>query len=75
VPAILDREVIDEVVTISDDDAAQTMRRLAEEGLLVGPFSGANTFAVLRVAQRLGAGKRVVTVWPDTGERHLSLPL
>jgi len=75
VPPILDRELIDEVVTVSDDDAAQTMRRLAEEGLLVGPSSGANTFAALRVALRLGAGKRVVTVWPDTGERHLSLPL
>ena len=51
------------------------MRRLTEEeGLFVGPSSGANTLAALRVAQRLGAGKTVVTIWPDAGERYLPFP-
>lgn len=76
VPPILDRAVVDEMATVSDDDALRTMGRLArEEGLLVGISSGANVFVALKVAQRLGDGKQVVTVLPDTGERYLAFPL
>jgi cysteine synthase A len=74
-PPILNRKVIDDVILVSDEDAARITRRLIEEeGLLVGLSSGANTYGALRVAQRLGAGKTVVTVWPDSGERYVSLP-
>lgn len=74
IPEVLNRDLIDEVITISDEDAYQGMRHLARrEGLLVGPSSGANVQAALQVASQLGAGKVVVTVLPDTGERYLSL--
>jgi cysteine synthase A len=73
-PPALDRQVIDEIVTVSDEDAARTMRRLiGEEGLFLGLSSGASTLAALRVAQRLGAGKTVVTLWPDSGNRYVSM--
>src|SRR2546428_10357941 len=73
VPNILNREIYDEIVTIGDDDAIEMSRRLCrEEGLLVGISAGANVVASLRVAKRLGEGKRVVTVLPDTGERYLT---
>ena len=62
IPPALDRGVIDQIVTVSDEEAARTMRRLMEEeGLFLGLSSGASTVAALRVAQRLGAGKTVVT--------------
>ncbi|MFQ6019515.1 MAG: cysteine synthase A [Dehalococcoidia bacterium] len=71
VPAILNREVIDEIIGVGDEDAFNTARRLShEEGLLVGVSAGANVFASLKIAKRLGAGKRVVTILPDTGERY-----
>jgi cysteine synthase A len=74
VPRILDRAVIDEVRTVSDRDAYETKVKLAkEEGLLVGISSGANAFVACQVAKQLGAGKRVVTVMADTGERYFSL--
>ncbi|MDP3046210.1 MAG: cysteine synthase A, partial [Chloroflexota bacterium] len=74
VPAVLDTKVLDEVIDVADEDAQVTSARLAkEEGLLVGISAGANVFAALQVAQRLGEGKVVVTVLPDTGERYLSL--
>ncbi|MEX2238950.1 MAG: cysteine synthase A [Dehalococcoidia bacterium] len=76
VPGILDRDVIDEVVTVSDGDAYRMTRRLTrEEGLLVGVSSGANVFVALQVAQRLGTGARVVTMLCDTGERYLSVSM
>jgi cysteine synthase A len=76
VPPLLDRSLLDSVVTVSDEDAGSTARRLAqEEGLLVGISSGANVFAALAVAQELGEGATVVTVLPDTGERYLDFPL
>jgi len=76
VPAILNTKIYDEVITVSNEDAADTSRRLArEEGLLVGVSSGAACWATLRVAARLGRGKRVVTVFPDVGERYLTTGL
>lgn len=74
VPGVLNREVYDDLVAISDEVAITMTRRLTrEEGLLVGVSSGANVAAALRVAKKLGPGKRVVTILPDTGERYLSM--
>lgn len=74
VPDVLNREVLDEVRTVSDEDAYGTARRLArEEGLFVGISSGAAAFISLQVAKELGRGKRIATLLPDTGERYISL--
>jgi cysteine synthase A len=73
VPDILNERIYDEIITVSDADAAACTRRLArDEGILVGISSGANCFAALQVARRLGPGKTVVTVFCDTGERYLT---
>lgn len=74
IPEVLNREVIDEIITVSDEDAFHTAKRLArEEGLFVGISAGAATFAALKVAKKLGKGKRVVVMLPDTGERYFSI--
>jgi cysteine synthase A len=74
IPGVYDRTVVDEVLTVEDEEALTMAQRLTrEEGLLVGISSGANVVAATRVAQRLGPGKRVVTVLCDTGERYLSV--
>lgn len=75
IPEVLDRDVIDEVVTVSDDDALDTMKEIAcTEGLLVGVSSGAAVYAAGQVAARPeNAGKRIVVILPDTGERYLSI--
>ncbi len=74
IPTVLNREVYDELIDVRDEDAYATAARLAkEEGLLAGISAGANAFAALQVAVKLGRGKRVVTVLPDTGERYLSI--
>ncbi len=74
VPGILNRAVLDEIVTVRDEDATATARRLArEEGLLVGISSGANVWAACRVAESRPADQVVVTVLCDTGERYLSV--
>ncbi|WP_456383046.1 cysteine synthase A [Hydrogenimonas sp.] len=77
VPKILDTEVYDEVIEVSDADAFETSRRIAkEEGLLVGISSGANVYAAMQVASRPeNRGKIVVTILCDTGERYLSTEL
>lgn len=76
VPDVLNRAVIDEITAVADEDAYTTTVRLTrEEGLLVGISAGANVFAALQVAARLGAGKTLVTILPDTGERYLTVPL
>lgn len=73
VPPIMDRELADEVMMIPDPEAFAMVRRLARAcGVLAGSSAGANVAAAVRVAQRLGAGKRVVTVIPDSCERYLS---
>ena len=75
VPPLLNRDIVDEIIGVSDDDAKATMHRLgAEEGLLVGLSSGACVLAALQVARRLGPGKTVVCILADTGERYLNLP-
>ena len=74
VPATYGNEVVDEIITVADDDAIRTGRELSlTEGLLVGISSGAATFAALQLAKRPEyAGKRIVVLLPDTGERYLS---
>lgn len=74
VPDVLNREVVDEIITVSDENAGIMARRLArEEGILAGISSGAALWAALRVAERdENKGKLVVVVLPDTGERYLS---
>jgi cysteine synthase A len=76
IPQIYDASVVDQVRTVTFDDAVKTARRLAkEEGIFVGISSGAVAWVALQVAKELGAGKRVVAVLPDTGERYLSTAL
>jgi cystathionine beta-synthase (O-acetyl-L-serine) len=73
IPPVLDMSMANEVITIVDEPAFQMVGRLAaEEGLLAGSSSGANVAAALKVAQRLGSGKRVVTLIPDGAERYMS---
>jgi len=76
VPGVLDRSVIDETIGVSDEDALETARLAAKrEGVLAGISAGANIRAALEVAGRPEmAGKRVVTVVCDSGERYMSLP-
>ncbi len=77
IPAILNRAIIDEVVTVGNDDAFATARKLAvDEGILGGISSGAALYAALRVAGRPeNQGKTLVVILPDSGERYLSTPL
>ena len=75
VPEALNRDVYDEVVCVQDEDAIAMARRLSrEEGILAGISAGANVHVAADVAGRLGAGKRVVTVICDSGERYFSVP-
>ncbi|AFC33051.1 cysteine synthase A [Paenibacillus mucilaginosus] len=76
VPPILNTEVYDEIVQVSDEDALQTTRELArQEGILVGPSAGATVWTGMQVARKLGPGKRVLCIAPDTGERYLSMDI
>jgi len=76
VPENYDPAVVDEVIQVTNDDAFAMARELArQEGVLVGISSGAILWAALRVAERLGPGKNVVSIICDTGERYLSTPL
>lgn len=76
IPEILNRDIIDEIISIDEEIAYMYARKLAtNEGILSGISSGANLAAASIVARRLGKGKRVVTILPDTGERYLSTAL
>ncbi len=76
VPDILDTGIYDGIITVENEEAFETSRRVAkEEGILGGISSGAAIFAALKVAKELGPGKRVVAVVPSNGERYLSTPL
>ncbi|MBQ4193554.1 MAG: pyridoxal-phosphate dependent enzyme, partial [Clostridia bacterium] len=76
IPPILNREIYDDIYIVTDREAIETSKRLArEEGLMVGISSGTNVAAALRLAEKLGEGKTVVTVLPDTAERYFSTPL
>ena len=76
IPAILNTEIYDDICIINDDEALQTSRDLAsKEGILCGISSGTNVAAAIKLAKKLGKGKNVVTVLPDTAERYFSTPL
>jgi cysteine synthase len=73
IPKTFDRSVCDEVMMVHDDDAFDMVKALAaREGVLAGSSGGAAVFAALQIAKRLGVGKRVVTIIPDSAERYLS---
>ena len=76
IPDILNREIYDEIYVVTDEEALRTAKRLArEEGLMCGISAGTNVAAALKLAKKLGKGKTVVTVLPDTAERYFSTPL
>lgn len=76
IPHILNTKIYDEIFAIEDEDAIDIFRRVArEEGIFVGPSAGATIFAAIEIAKRLGAGKKVLCIAPDTGERYLSMNL
>ncbi|MFS0837025.1 cysteine synthase A [Paenibacillus sp. 1P03SA] len=76
VPKILNTDVYDEIVRVEDEDALRTTRELAaKEGILVGPSAGATVWTAIQVARKLGPGKRVLCIAPDTGERYLSMDI
>ena len=76
IPDILNLKIFSDIYVVSDDEALNTAKRLArEEGLLCGISSGTNVAAALKLAKKLGKGKTVVTVLPDTAERYFSTPL
>jgi len=73
-PDIYDSSVIDEIIQITDEEAFDIAKRLAkEEGILVGISTGANVAAAIKIAKKLGKGKKVVTVAPDGGEKYISM--
>ncbi len=76
VPDILNTDVYDEIIQISDEDAIGLLRKLTrEEGIFLGPSGAAVVYAAIEVAKKLGRGKKVVCIAPDTGERYLSMNL
>lgn len=76
IPAILNQKIYDDIYIVSDEEALKTAQDLARlEGIMCGISSGTNVAAALKMAEKLGAGKRVVTVLPDTAERYFSTPL
>lgn len=76
IPEVLDTDIYDEIIQVTNDESYDTARRAArEEGILGGVSSGAAIFAALQVAEKLGKGKKVVAILPSNGERYLSTPL
>lgn len=76
IPAVLNQQIYDDIYIVSDGEALQTAKDLAaKEGLMCGISSGTNVAAAIRLAKKLGKGKTVVTILPDTAERYFSTPL
>ena len=76
IPAILNQDIFDDICIINDNEAINTAKELAsKEGIMCGISSGTNVAAAIKLAQKLGKGKTVVTVLPDTAERYFSTPL
>ncbi|MCL4491415.1 MAG: cysteine synthase A [Nitrospirae bacterium] len=76
VPGVLNTEIYNEVIQVTDNDAAEATRQLAlKEGILAGISSGAALWAALKVAERIGKGKNLVVIFPDRGDRYLSTGL
>ncbi len=76
IPAILNTGIYDDICIVTDDEAIQTSRNLAsKEGIMCGISSGTNVAAAIKLARKLGEGKTVVTILPDTAERYFSTPL
>ncbi len=76
VPKVLNRQIYEDIAIITDEEALQTSKDLARlEGLMCGISSGTNVAAAIKLARKLGSGKTVVTLLPDTAERYFSTPL
>lgn len=76
IPDILNQNIYDDIYIVTDEEALDTAKRLAkEEGIMCGISSGTNVAAALKLAEKLGEGKTVVTILPDTAERYFSTPL
>ena len=76
IPDILNQKIYNDIYIVSDEEALDTAKRLAkEEGIMCGISSGTNVAAALKLAEKLGKGKTVVTILPDTAERYFSTPL
>lgn len=76
IPDILNTDIYDEIMPIADEEAVAIFKKMStEEGIFIGPSGGAAVFAAIDVAKRLGKGKKVVCIAPDTGERYLSMNL
>lgn len=76
IPKILNQNIYDDICIVTDEEALEVSRKLAKcEGLMCGISSGTNVAAAIRLARKLGRGKRVVTILPDTAERYFSTPL
>ena len=76
IPDILNREIYNDIYIVTDEEALQTAKDLAvKEGIMCGISSGTNVAAALKLAEKLGEGKTVVTILPDTAERYFSTPL
>ena len=76
IPSILNRQIYDHIHIVTDEDAIRTAKQLASmEGIMCGISSGTNVAAALKLAEKLGPGKTVVTILPDTAERYFSTPL
>ena len=76
IPKVLNQQIYDDIYIVSDEEALKTAKDLArKEGLMCGISSGTNVAAALKLAEKLGKGKTVVTILPDTAERYFSTPL
>lgn len=76
IPEILNTDIYDDICIVTDDEAIRVSKELAaKEGIMCGISSGTNVAAALKLAKKLGEGKTVVTVLPDTAERYFSTPL